>query len=54
MPYRFSSFTGQGVVTDEAALVSGAVTPVDRSRLAGPRRNALPLNLQVIDFGSGA
>lgn len=53
LPYRFTSFTGQGVVTDEPALLSGAVTPIDAARFAGPRRNALPLNLQVIDFGRG-
>jgi hypothetical protein len=51
VPFRFTSFAGQGVVADEAALVSGAVTPVDGARLAGPRSGALPLNLQVIDFG---
>jgi hypothetical protein len=53
VPYRFTSFAGQGLVADEALLQSGDVVPVDPSRYAGPRRNALPMNLQVVDFGPG-
>ena len=51
LPYVFRSFTGRGVVTDEAPLFAGTPAPIARDRLAGPRRNRLPLNDQVIDFG---
>ena len=50
LPFRLSAFTGEGVVTSEAALASGEVTPV-APRLLGARTNALPLNLQLVDFG---
>lgn len=35
-----------------ALVQSGDAVPVDPSRYAGPHRNALPLNLEVVDFGS--
>ncbi len=59
LPFVFTSFTGQGVVTDEAKLVSpfpptAAVVPVDATRLAGPHAHQLPLNLQVLDLGTGS
>jgi hypothetical protein len=47
LPFVFTSFTGQGVVTDEAKLVSpfpptAPVVPVDATRLAGPHAHQLP------------
>jgi hypothetical protein len=59
LPFVFTSFTGQGVVTDEAKLVSpfpptAPVVPVDATRLAGPHAHQLPLNLQVLDLGTGS
>ncbi|MBS1844146.1 MAG: M23 family metallopeptidase [Actinobacteria bacterium] len=51
IPYRFSSFTAEGrlanfprffVLGDKAKL---------RAAPRGPRQAALPLNLQVVDFG---
>lgn len=51
LPFVYSKFTGQGRVTDEAALVSGEVTPIDRDSLAGEFRDRMPLGLQVVDFG---
>jgi hypothetical protein len=38
------------VLTDTTSPVA-RVAPVDRSRLAGPHRAQLPLDLQVVDFG---
>jgi hypothetical protein len=51
IPYRFSSFTAEGTLTNfPHFFVLG-----DRARLAsaprGPKRAELPLNLQVVDFG---
>ena len=56
LPYVFSSFTGQGVVTDEQKITAPfppqpPVVPVDPTRLAGPHTDQLPLNLEVISFG---
>jgi hypothetical protein len=31
-------------------LAKGEVAPIDKSALAGPHVDQLPLNLQVIDF----
>ena len=50
LPYVFTRFTGRGVVTDEDALFKGQAAPIDKSALAGPHVNQIPLNLQVIDF----
>ena len=51
LPFVYSRFTGQGLVTDEAALVSGQVVPIDSKVLAGDFRHRMPLGNQVIDFG---
>jgi hypothetical protein len=51
LPFVYSRFTGQGRVTDEGALVSGEVTPIDRDALAGEFRDRMPLGYQVVDFG---
>jgi hypothetical protein len=50
LPFVFTSFTGEGVVTDEAPLFVGDAAPVDRSALAGPHRRQLPLNDELIRF----
>ncbi|MCF7553536.1 M23 family metallopeptidase [Pseudonocardia sp. WMMC193] len=57
LPFVFTSFTGTGVVGDEAAIVApfapqAPVVPIDATTWAGPHRDQLPLNLQVVDFGS--
>ncbi len=51
LPFVYSRFTGQGRVSDEEALVSGAVTPIGRGVLAGAFRDRMPMGLQVVDFG---
>ena len=51
LPFVHPRFTGEGRVTDNAALASGAVTPVDPDALAGSFRSTMPLGDQVIDFG---
>src|SRR5205823_1755880 len=50
LPYAFTSFTGEGRVTDEQPLFSGGAAPIDPNALSGPHKNQLPLNLQVIGF----
>src|SRR6201991_3853116 len=56
LPFVLSRFTGEGVVAGEEALEEttpgvAPVIPVDRGRLAGPHRDQLPLNLQMVGFG---
>lgn len=53
LPYEFTRFTGQGVVTDESTLASGDPQPVDPAALVGVHRDQLPLNDQILSFGSG-
>jgi Peptidase family M23 len=55
LPFVFTAFTGQGVVTDEATLADttrpdASIVPVDRGRLSGPHRAQLPLDLQIVGF----
>lgn len=50
LPYVFTSFTGEGVVTDEQPLFSGGAVTIDPNALSGPHKNQLPLNLEVIGF----
>jgi hypothetical protein len=38
-------------MTNEEALVSGEVAPIDSNVLAGEFHNRMPLANQVIDFG---
>jgi Peptidase family M23 len=45
LPYVFTNFEGQGVLRDEGEAVS-----IDKSALAGPHQNQLPLNAQVVSF----
>lgn len=51
LPFVYSRFIRQGRVSDEEELVSGEVTPIDRSVLAGDFRDRMPLGIQVVDFG---
>jgi hypothetical protein len=50
VPFVFTSFEGEGRVTDEVALNAGRATPVDRAALTGSHRREYPLNLEVIAF----
>ena len=50
LPYVFTSFAGQGVITDEQPLFSGGTVDIDKTALAGPHQNQLPLNLEVVSF----
>jgi murein DD-endopeptidase MepM/ murein hydrolase activator NlpD len=50
VPYVFTSFTGEGRVTDEDPLFKGGAVTVDKDALAGPHENALPLADQVVAF----
>lgn len=50
LPYVFTAFTGQGRITDEQPLFTGGVSNVDPAVSAGPHKNQLPLNLEVVSF----
>ena len=50
LPYVFTSFTGQGMLKDEKPLFTGGQVDVEESTLAGPHKNQLPLNDQVLSF----
>jgi hypothetical protein len=50
LPYVFTSFVGQGVVTSEDPLFQGAPAPIDRGAMSGPHHDELPLNLEVVSF----
>jgi hypothetical protein len=50
LPYVFTSFEGQGVLRDEKPLFTGGEVNIDKSALAGPHRNQLPLNNEVVSF----
>jgi hypothetical protein len=50
LPYVFTSFVGEGVVTNEAPLWDGGAVPIDRGVLGGPHRDELPLNDQLVAF----
>ncbi|MCG5233910.1 M23 family metallopeptidase [Xanthobacter oligotrophicus] len=55
LPYAFTRFEGQGVANPAGADFFEKPVPadIDRTRLAGPRQDALPLNNEVVDFGDG-
>ncbi|MDI4666388.1 M23 family metallopeptidase [Xanthobacter autotrophicus] len=55
LPYAFTHFQGQGVANPAGADFFEKPVPadIDRTRLAGPRQDALPLNNEVVDFGDG-
>jgi hypothetical protein len=48
LPFTFSRYRGQGVVTDEAPLFAGGSAPIDAAALAGKARGAMPLNDQLV------
>ena len=50
LPYVFTSFAGEGHVTDEDPLFKGGVVPIDKDALAGPHENELPLADQIVTF----
>jgi murein DD-endopeptidase MepM/ murein hydrolase activator NlpD len=50
LPYMFTKFTGQGVVTDDGPALKGESARVDSSAMAGPHLNQLPLDYQIISF----
>ena len=50
LPFVFTQFTGEGLVTDGEALQKFEVTPVDTSALTGTHKNEMPLNLEVVAF----
>jgi hypothetical protein len=50
LPYMFTSFVGDGVVTSEAPLWKGAPAPIDAKALSGNHVNQLPLDDQLITF----
>ena len=50
LPFVYSTFTGSGHMTDEAALASGDVAPIDAQHLAGDFRDRMPMGNQVVDF----
>lgn len=55
LPYAFTRFQGQGVANPAGADFFDKPVPaeIDRTRLAGPKQDALPLNNEVVDFGDG-
>jgi hypothetical protein len=46
LAYVFTSFEGQGVLTDEKPLFKGGAVDIDKGGLAGPHKNQLPLNVR--------
>jgi hypothetical protein len=50
LPYVFTKFTGQGVVTNEDPVYKGDLAPIDSAAMAGPHQNQLPLNNQIVSF----
>ena len=50
LPYRFSSFTSEGTLTNLAEISAGQKAVVS-DKLKGSFENELPLDLQVIGFG---
>lgn len=50
LPYAFTRFDGDGAIAEEAPLFTNGVVTIDKSALAGPHQNELPLNLEVVSF----
>lgn len=50
VPFVFTSFVGEGVVADVEAVIAGQAASIDRTTVAGPQRDRLPLNEEVIAF----
>ena len=51
LPFVFDHFTGEGVVTDEQALVTLQPAPVDTAALSGAHEREMPVDLEVVGFG---
>jgi hypothetical protein len=51
VPFEFTKFTGEGVITNIGPLQTGAVATVEPQN-DGPHTKELPLYNEVIDFGS--
>ena len=52
LPYEFRSFDSEGTLANPDEVLGGGVADIDDA-LAGRHTRQLPLNLQVISFGSG-
>jgi murein DD-endopeptidase MepM/ murein hydrolase activator NlpD len=50
IPYVFTTFVGNGAVTDADPVFEGKPTPIDAASLAGPHRDVLPRDLQLVTF----
>lgn len=50
LPYAFTSFTGEGRLTDEQPLFTGGAVTIDKDALSGPHENEMPLYDQVVSF----
>jgi hypothetical protein len=50
LPYTFTAFEGEGVISQEAPLFTNGVVTIDKNALAGPHKDQLPLNLEVVNF----
>jgi hypothetical protein len=50
LPYTFTSFAGEGRLTDEQPLFTGGVVTIDKDALSGPHENEMPLFDQVVSF----
>jgi hypothetical protein len=50
LPYVFTKFQGQGVVTNQEAQPGGAAAVIDPTRLAGSFRGVLPSDRQAVAF----
>ncbi len=51
LPYEFTAFTGAGrVEPDDAFFTKGAAAAIDAGWFAGPHKDELPLNNEVVDF----
>jgi hypothetical protein len=49
LPYVFTSFNGQGVISLEAVF-QGAAVAIDHSAMSGPHHDELPLSYEVVAF----
>jgi murein DD-endopeptidase MepM/ murein hydrolase activator NlpD len=50
IPYVFTSFRGEGRLTDEDPLFKGGVVTIDKDALAGQHEKEMPLLDQVVSF----
>lgn len=50
LPYTFTSFRGNGVVTSDDPIFAGKRAHIDPTKLAGPHHGQLPLNAEVLNL----